>query len=49
MIQSKIVKCPICGEPYYYIYGKENADVCPDCKEKAEAKRNRELNKPKQI
>ena len=49
MNEKQIVKCPICGEPYYRYSWTENQEVCPDCRIKAEQKESRSQNQPPQI
>lgn len=45
-----IEKCSICGEPYWsYPIKEEVKGVCPDCKEKADNKEKRSINKSKQF
>ena len=37
MLESYVVKCPICGDPYkFYLFSVADQSACPKCVKKAE-------------
>jgi len=43
-MESKTVKCPICGEPYkVYAYTVADQSACRDCVRKAEQKEQKNI------
>ncbi len=35
MVDTVVVKCPICGRPFVVVPGIESSNACPSCTKKA--------------